>query len=133
MHTEYGAVPAACALNGSRFMGREIAVATSTPLNKDTGAQALQDLRMELDGGMMPGGGLEQGGGGPGGYQQQQQRGGHSRGRGGGRGGPRHQQDRRQQQQHPEPEPGKPVEGCWFCLSSEQVGLPVQRTSGGWS
>lgn len=38
MPADYGAVPAACALNGSRFMGREIAVATSTPLNKDTGA-----------------------------------------------------------------------------------------------
>jgi hypothetical protein len=26
------------------------------------------------------------------------------------------------QQQQPLPEPGKPVEGCWFCLSSDQVG-----------
>jgi hypothetical protein len=34
-HAEYGAVPAACALNGSRLMGREVCVATSTPLNKD--------------------------------------------------------------------------------------------------
>lgn len=37
---DYGAVPAACALNGSRFMGREIAVATSTPLNKETAPAA---------------------------------------------------------------------------------------------
>lgn len=46
----------------------------------------------------------------------QQQRGGH-RGRGG-RGG-------QQRQRHPEPEPGKPVDGCWFCLSSDQVGTSV--------
>jgi hypothetical protein len=70
------------------------------------GGQVPQDWRMELDG--LP----------PGSYQQQQQHGrqhGGQRGRGGARGG--HQR----QQRHPEPEPGKPVEGCWFCLSSDQV------------
>jgi len=115
LHADYGAVPAACALNGSRFMGREILVATSTPLNKEAGgapvgAQALPDWRMELDG--LPGSEFNNG------QQQQHQRqqhGGH-RGRGG-RGGRHHEQ----RQRHPEPIPGKPVEGCWFCLSSDQV------------
>lgn len=117
--TEYGAVPAACALNGSRLMGREVCVATSTPLNKDqdkppAGGQVPQDWRMELDG--LP----------PGIYQQQQhgrQHGG-QRGRGGARGG--HQR----QQRHPEPEPGKPVEGCWFCLSSDQVDVDLVSSVG---
>lgn len=66
--------------------------------------QAPQDWRMELDG--LP----------PGEYGQQQQRQQHGAQRGrGGRGG-------QQRQRYPEPEPGKPVEGCWFCLSSDQVG-----------
>lgn len=60
---------------------------------------------MELDG--LPPGSYQQQ------HHQQRQRGG-QRGRGA-RGG--HQQ----RQRHPEPEPGKPVEGCWFCLSSDQV------------
>ena len=52
----------------------------------------------------------------PGEYGQQQQRQQHGAQRGrGGRGG-------QQRQRYPEPEPGKPVEGCWFCLSSDQVG-----------
>lgn len=55
---------------------------------------------MELDG-LPPGGDYGSG-------QQRQQRG------RGGRGG-------QHRQRHPEPEPGKPVEGCWFCLSSDQV------------
>lgn len=42
MCADYGAVPAACALNGSRFMGREVMVATSTPLNKDLGGDRAQ-------------------------------------------------------------------------------------------
>jgi hypothetical protein len=51
--------------------------------------------------------------------QQRQQHGGH-RGRGS-RGGQHHDRGQRV----PEREPGAPVEGCWFCLSSEQVGARV--------
>lgn len=68
--TEDGAVAAACALNGSLLLGRDLTIATSTPINKPDS----------------------------------------------GEGGAR--SHRQQQQQF---EPGKPVDGCWFCLSSEQV------------
>lgn len=72
------------------------------------GGQVPQDWRMELDG-------LPPGSHNPGQYQQQHQRQhGGQRGRGARGGQQRHQR-------HPEPEPGKPVEGCWFCLSSDQV------------
>jgi hypothetical protein len=46
---DYGAVPAACALNGSRFQGREICVATSTPLNKDVPGAAKTGKLAVLD------------------------------------------------------------------------------------
>lgn len=80
-------MPAACALNGSLLLGRELTIATSTPLTKAEGQQQ-----------------YERHGDGDGRQQQRRER-----------------QQRGQQQQ--QPEPGKPVGGCWFCLSSDQVRL----------
>jgi hypothetical protein len=82
--TDTGAIAAARALNGTKLLGRELSVASSTPMNRDgqlsNPAHALGE------------------------------RGPRPRRRDGGS-GPR----------APLPEPGKPVEGCWFCLSSEQA------------
>jgi hypothetical protein len=96
-------VPAACALNGSLLMGRPVTIATSTPLTKaDNQQQQFERLYAADAADNREGGGRQQG----------QQR---------GRGERRGQQRHGQQQQQPLPEPGKPVEGCWFCLSSDQV------------
>lgn len=54
----------------------------------------------------------------PGSYQQQQH---HQQRQHGGQRGRGARGGQQQRQRHPEPEPGKPVEGCWFCLSSDQV------------
>jgi hypothetical protein len=99
--TEAGAVPAACALNGSLLMGRPVTIATSTPLTKAEGQpQQFERLYAADAADNREGGGRQL-----------------RRGQGERRG-----QQRHGQQQQPLPEPGKPVEGCWFCLSSDQVG-----------
>jgi hypothetical protein len=84
-------------------MGRPVTIATSTPLTKaDNQQQQFERLYAADAADHREGGGRQQG----------QQR---------GRGERRGQQRHGQQQQQPLPEPGKPVEGCWFCLSSDQV------------
>eukprot|EP00775_Hariotina_reticulata_P001625 gene1625-1965_t len=114
--TEAGAVPAACALNGSTLMGRPITIATSTPLNRE-GPEALlhQQYQQQRQDAMQQ-------------HHHQQP---HRRD---GRGGHRRPQGERghhqQQQQQPLLEPGKPVEGCWFCLSSEQVDINLVSSVG---
>uniref|UniRef100_A0A383W3L9 RRM domain-containing protein n=1 Tax=Tetradesmus obliquus TaxID=3088 RepID=A0A383W3L9_TETOB len=110
--TEIGAVPAACALNGSLLMGRPVTIATSTPLTKAEG-QAPQFERMYAADAADNREGRQQG---------QQQRRGERRGQ--------QQQRHGQRQQQPLPEPGKPVEGCWFCLSSDQVDVNLVASVG---
>jgi hypothetical protein len=92
-------------------MGRPITIATSTPLTK-ADAQQPQFERLYPSDAADNREGRQQG---------QQQRRGERRGRDG-----QQQQRHEQRPQQPMPEPGKPVEGCWFCLSSDQVSATDQ-------